>query len=86
MTSRPWLLSDRAVGRGGDYGLVYRRPSLRPQKEISILGLSRTDSHVPGYLVAQPHGIFRLGQGEEEARMAAGESVMWSCPGRQKGS
>ncbi|KAJ1058239.1 hypothetical protein K5549_020066, partial [Capra hircus] len=34
-----------------------------------------------GYLVAQPHGIFRLGQGEEEARMAAGESVMWSCPG-----
>ncbi|CAI9180416.1 unnamed protein product [Rangifer tarandus platyrhynchus] len=33
-----------------------------------------------GYLVAQPHGIFRLGQGEEEAGMAAGESLMWSCP------
>lgn len=32
--------------------------------------------------MAQPHGIFRLGQGEEEARIAAGESVMWSCPGK----
>ncbi|KAB0372455.1 hypothetical protein FD755_016247 [Muntiacus reevesi] len=34
-----------------------------------------------GYLVAQPHGIFRLGQEEEEAGMAAGESPLWSCPG-----
>ncbi|XP_065771019.1 zinc finger protein 674 isoform X2 [Muntiacus reevesi] len=33
-----------------------------------------------GYLVAQPHGIFRLGQEEEEAGMAAGESPLWSCP------
>uniref|UniRef100_A0ABI0P0L6 KRAB domain-containing protein n=1 Tax=Bos taurus TaxID=9913 RepID=A0ABI0P0L6_BOVIN len=33
-----------------------------------------------GYLVAQPHGIFRLGQGGEEAGMAAGESPLWSCP------
>ncbi|XP_007471588.1 PREDICTED: zinc finger protein 268-like [Lipotes vexillifer] len=34
-----------------------------------------------GFLVAQPGRIFRLGQGEEEARMAAGESPTRRCPG-----
>ncbi|XP_026956230.1 zinc finger protein 25-like [Sagmatias obliquidens] len=33
-----------------------------------------------GFLVAQPGRIFRLGQGEEEARMAAGESPTRRCP------
>ncbi|XP_067578932.1 KRAB domain-containing protein 4 isoform X2 [Pseudorca crassidens] len=34
-----------------------------------------------GFLVAQPGRTFRLGQGEEEARMAAGESPTRRCPG-----
>ncbi|XP_023973905.2 KRAB domain-containing protein 4-like, partial [Physeter macrocephalus] len=34
-----------------------------------------------GFLMAQPVRIFRLGQGEEEARMAAGESPTRRCPG-----
>uniref|UniRef100_A0A8C0DV11 KRAB domain-containing protein n=1 Tax=Balaenoptera musculus TaxID=9771 RepID=A0A8C0DV11_BALMU len=34
-----------------------------------------------GFLMAQPGRIFRLGQGEEEARMAAGESPTQRCPG-----
>ncbi|XP_033706002.1 KRAB domain-containing protein 4 isoform X8 [Tursiops truncatus] len=33
-----------------------------------------------GFLVAQPGRTFRLGQGEEEARMAAGESPTQRCP------
>ncbi|XP_049560811.1 KRAB domain-containing protein 4 isoform X5 [Orcinus orca] len=33
-----------------------------------------------GFLVAQPGRTFRLGQGEEEARMAAGESPTRRCP------
>ncbi|XP_059767883.1 KRAB domain-containing protein 4 isoform X5 [Balaenoptera ricei] len=33
-----------------------------------------------GYLMAQPGRIFRLGQGEEEARMAAGGSPTRRCP------
>ncbi|XP_032475459.1 KRAB domain-containing protein 4 isoform X3 [Phocoena sinus] len=34
-----------------------------------------------GFLVAQPGRISRLGQGGEEARMAAGESTTRRCPG-----
>ncbi|XP_036695551.1 KRAB domain-containing protein 4 isoform X1 [Balaenoptera musculus] len=37
-----------------------------------------------GFLMAQPGRIFRLGQGEEEARMAAGESPTRRCPGLWK--
>ncbi|KAM9042981.1 KRAB domain-containing protein 4 isoform 5-T7 [Megaptera novaeangliae] len=37
-----------------------------------------------GFLMAQPGRIFRLGQGEEEARMAAGESPTQRCPGLWK--
>ncbi|XP_066879277.1 KRAB domain-containing protein 4 [Kogia breviceps] len=33
-----------------------------------------------GFLVAQPGRIVRLGQGEEEAEMAAGESPTRRCP------
>nr|XP_031301221.1 KRAB domain-containing protein 4 isoform X2 [Camelus dromedarius] len=33
-----------------------------------------------GYLMAQPGAIFRMGQVEEEAGMADGQTPTWSCP------
>ncbi|MXQ99047.1 hypothetical protein E5288_WYG021422 [Bos mutus] len=48
--------------------------------KMQVSKKGKVKSTLKGYLVAQPNGIFRLGQGEEEARIAAGESVIWSCP------
>ncbi|KAM9669467.1 uncharacterized protein ACBT57_008773 [Dama dama] len=61
-------------------------PGLGPESERSHTFLDQEEDlqqvvcTSQGYLVTQPHGIFRLGQGEEAAGIAAGESPLWSSP------